>query len=158
MREIPKNKLNEKMIKVWRLNGIIETAVVVILTLPVVLILRFVIGMSFFWALAGLALAVFVIDVIIVPPIRYRRWRYDVLDDEVDIYSGIIVRKRVIIPLVRVQFTDTRQGPLMRSCGLAQVSINTAGGEKKIPGLLLADADALRDKVAKLASLAREEV
>jgi membrane protein YdbS with pleckstrin-like domain len=160
MREIPTNKLNRKIISAWRIGGLIGTLFWALIIAGCVVLLNILVGKLVLWLTIGIAiLAAWVIGyVIIVPLVRYNRWRYDVNEDEVDLYHGVIVRKRIIIPLVRVQFTDTAQGPIMKSFGLAQVTVNTAGGEQTIPGLLDEDADALRDKVARLASLAREEV
>lgn len=160
MRKIPENKLNKKVVSVWRIGGIISTVFVAIIIAAIVIPVSLSLDEWMPWLPIGAVLVIIwaCIDIIIVPNIRYNRWRYDVTEDEVDIYYGIIVRKRIIIPLVRVQFTDTKQGPIKKAFGLAEVTINTAGGEKTIPGLLDEDADALRDKVARLASLAREEV
>lgn len=160
MREIPSNKLNKKVVSVWRIGGLITTFVIALILAAGVIPLSLYMENWMPWLPIGIAIAVLwlIVDVLIVPTVRYNRWRYDVTEDEVDIYYGIIVRKRIIIPLVRVQFTDTKQGPIKKAFGLAEVTVNTAGGEKTIPGLLDEDADALRDKVARLASLAREEV
>ena len=160
MRKIPTNKLNKKVVSAWRINGIIDTVFIAIIVAIAEIILYFSVDnfMPFLVIGAIIVIVWFICDVLVVPAVRYRIWRYDVTEDEVDLYHGIIVRKRIIIPLVRVQFTDTKQGPIKKAFGLAEVTINTAGGEKTIPGLLDEDADALRDKVARLASLAREEV
>ena len=160
MREIPSNKLNRKVVSAWRIGGLINAFVIALIAAAGVIFLGFMTENWIPWLIIGIVIvaAWIIVDVIIVPAVRYDRWRYDVTEEEVDIYYGVIVRKRIIIPLVRVQFTDTKQGPIKKALGLAEVTINTAGGEKTIPGLLDEDADALRDKVARLASLAREEV
>ena len=160
MRQIPANKLSKKVVSAWRIGGIISTLIIAIIMAVGVILLGIYMGSWATWILIAVTiLAVyFAVNVIIVPAVRYNRWRFDVTESEIDIYYGIIVRKRIIIPLVRVQFTDTEQGPIKKAFGLAEVTINTAGGEQTIPGLLDEDADALRDKVARLASLAREEV
>lgn len=160
MRKIPENKLNKKVVTAWRIGAFISTAVIALVVAGGVVPLVMFTDMDALWIALGIAIVLMylIIDAIIVPNVRYNRWRYDVTEDEVDLYHGVIVRKRIIIPLVRVQFTDTKQGPIKKSLGLAEVTVNTAGGEKTIPGLLEEDADTLRDKVARLASLAREEV
>ena len=71
---------------------------------------------------------------------------------------GIIVRKHTVVPFIRVQNTDTRQGPLLRMMGLASVTISTAAGSMEIPGLPAADAETLRDQAAEFARLAKEDV
>ena len=109
-------------------------------------------------AAGTVTLLLLILFVFILPRLRWIRWRYAVLDDEIDIYRGIIVRKRIIVPLIRVQYTDTSQGPLLRAFGLASVNVSTAGGDQSIPGLLANDANELRDRVANLAKQVHEDV
>jgi membrane protein YdbS with pleckstrin-like domain len=46
----------------------------------------------------------------------------------------------------------------MRAFGLASVTVFTAGGRVEIPGLTPEDADAMRDRIAALAKIAKEDV
>ena len=107
---------------------------------------------------AILFVALLVLCVVVLPPIRYARWRYELTPDYLDIARGIFWRKRFVIPFIRVQNTDTRQGPLLRMMGLASVTISTAAGSMEIPGLPAADAETLRDQAAEFARLAKEDV
>ena len=99
-----------------------------------------------------------VVFLIVLPPIRYVRWRYQLSDEFLDIARGIIWQKRFIIPFIRVQNTDTRQGPILRAFGLSSVTVATAAGEHEIPGLGNEEAEQLRDRAAELARIAREDV
>ena len=99
-----------------------------------------------------------IVFLIILPPIRFIRWRYEITPEYLDIAKGIIWRKRYIIPFIRVQNTDTRQGPILRAFKLSSVTVSTAAGNHEIPGLDASDAEELRDKAAELARLAREDV
>ena len=99
-----------------------------------------------------------VVWLVVLPPIRFMRWRYELSDDYLDIARGIVWRKRFVIPFIRVQNTDTRQGPILRAFGLASVTVATAAGEHEIPGLDSQTAEQLRDKAAELARLAQEDV
>jgi len=173
MREIPTGKLNKRVKAVWRLGGFLKTALCGVVCFGAAFGFAFIVqaidsdasgGPLFetvppaFYAAAAITLLIFLIYVLIAPPIRYARFRYAILDDEIDIYRGIIVRKRIIVPLIRVQYTDTTQGPLLRAFGLAAVKVYTAAGAQDIEGLLVADAEALRDKVAILAKQVQEDV
>ena len=51
-----------------------------------------------------------------------------------------------------------RQGPILKVNGLAAVRISTAGESFEISGLAEDDARTLRDRVAELARLAKEDV
>lgn len=162
MRPMPTSKLDPRIKSVWRIN---DALWITIVGLCVVLPLWLVgIGTDepILFLLAGIAAAItvalYVLCLVVLPPIRYQRWRYQLTDDYLEIALGIIWRKRFIIPFIRVQNTDTRQGPIMRAFGLSSVTVATAAGEHEIPGLDAEQAEQVRDRAAELARLAREDV
>ena len=107
---------------------------------------------SFFFGvllvLAVLALAGVVVGV--VPELRWRRWRYEIRPDEVDLQRGIFWISRTLVPLARIQHVDTRQGPLQRRFGLSTVVLYTAAGPNQIPELSTPVAERARDRIAEL--------
>lgn len=159
MAQLPAHRLDPRMLRVWRISGVIAIAVVAALSVAAWLVVRHL-GGDVFWVylVGGLAEAVCVADLAISPPIEYATWRYDVTPTDVDLYHGVFVKKRVLVPLVRVQHVQTAQGPILRAHGLASVTVSTAGESFEILGLAQEDAEALRDRVAELARLAKEDV
>lgn len=162
MRALPSGRLDKRVIASWRVGRAISTG-----TISLALILAAVAGSILIdgepnapWVLSavGVSAVIVIVFVIVVPHVRYLTWRYEVTDDEIDIYKGVIVHTRIIIPLVRVQHVNTAQGPVLRAFGLASVSVATAAGEHEIPGLSVEEAEKLRDRVAVLARLAQEDV
>jgi len=98
-----------------------------------------------------LAAAVLVVLFVgVVPGLRWRRWRYEIRDDEVDLQRGIFWVNRTLVPLARIQHVDTRQGPLQRRFGLATVIFYTAAGPNEIPELSAPVAATVRDRIAEL--------
>lgn len=87
----------------------------------------------------------------VVPELRYRRWRWEVAEQEVRLREGLFVLKSTVIPMVRVQHVDTAQGPVMGALGLSDVHIWTAAGQHTIPALSDDHAAQLRDRIAVLA-------
>ena len=163
MKPLPENQLDPRVKNVWRLNDALWISIICASTLGLVQLLRLdpgMAGLANILTLAGLAVWVglLVVWLAVLPPIRFVRWRYEVTDDYLDIARGIFWRKRFTIPFIRVQNTDTRQGPILRAFGLSTVTVSTAAGEHAIPGLDMQVADQLRDKAAELARLAREDV
>lgn len=159
----PESKLDPRIKNVWRINDglwIVVCAIVCIAPFLIVLLADEGAGWAATVVLleAIAALVLLVIFLGVLPPIRYARWRYRVSEDYLEIRKGIVWRKHYMIPFIRVQNTDTRQGPILRAFGLASVTVATAAGEHEIPGLRAQDADVLRDKAAELARLAREDV
>ena len=87
---------------------------------------------------------------LIVPRRRYRRWGYKEGEDELEISRGMLMRVRTIVPFGRVQHIDVAQGPIQRPFGLATLILHTAGTQGAavpLPGLLHADAEAMRDRI-----------
>ncbi len=163
MQPLPSQQLNPKIKSVWRINDAIWiTLVYLICTVPFMVV--WTAEPRELWALGLVAiftvvfLLLLLLFVVILPPIRYARWRYQLSEDYLDIARGIFWRKRFIIPFIRVQNTDSRQGPILRAFGLSSVTVSDAAGSHEIPGLDSAEAEALRDKAAELARLAREDV
>ena len=163
MRELPANQLNPRIKSVWRINDAIWIAICFLCCFVPFAIVAVVDPDAGWSRVACVVVAIFyaallVLCLVILPPIRYARWRYEVSPDYLDIARGIVWRKRFIIPFIRVQNTDTRQGPILRAFGLSSVTVSTAAGEHEIPGLGSEEAELLRDRAAELARLAREDV
>jgi membrane protein YdbS with pleckstrin-like domain len=93
-------------------------------------------------ALAGLA---------VVPELRWRRWRWDVREHEIDLQRGVLVLRRTLIPMERVQHVETERGVIGQALRLATVKIHTAAGSHEIPLLAEYDAGRLRARIADLA-------
>lgn len=84
------------------------------------------------------------------PPVEYRRTRYRIDDEVVEIERGVLWRSSVTVPRPRVQHLDVSQGPVQRYYGLAVLSIYTAGTEHSLvvlPGLAHDVALTLRDRL-----------
>jgi membrane protein YdbS with pleckstrin-like domain len=92
-----------------------------------------------------------VLGLTVVPELRWRRWRWDVSAEAIDIRHGTLTIRRTLIPMSRVQHVDTTSDVIDQRFGLATVQIHTAAGSHKIPLLSTRDADELRDRIAELA-------
>ena len=141
----PAHRLAPAARRLWRLQGLLATAVVLAVTI------------AFHSELPGerawllLPVAVLAIAAGAVPELRWRRWRYEVRDEEIDLRHGTVIVTRTLVPILRVQHVDTTQGPLDQLLGLATVVVHTAAGATTIPALEQGDAASLRDRIAALA-------
>lgn len=68
---------------------------------------------------------------------------------ELDLHftSGLIFRKTVSQPILRIQHVELKRGPIDRKVGLAKLQVFSAGGAMhtfEIPGLPVEDAEAIR--------------
>ena len=108
----------------------------------------------------GLALGAMaaVIHVVVLPRLRWRRWRYEVREQEIDLRRGVFTVRRTLVPMNRVQHVDTRRTVVSEMFGLASVVFHTAAGAIEIPALGEAQAAEIRDRIADLSSAAEDPV
>lgn len=102
--------------------------------------------------LTGGVAAVGVLTAAVLPVLRYRRWRYAVRQQDLWIRQGVLWVTVSVIPFARLQFVDTRQGPLDRLYGLSQLVVHTAalGTSGQLPGLDAGEAERLRERLAQV--------
>lgn len=155
----PHQHLPEKAVSAWRIGGFFSS-----------LFLWFIpLGIWGFdtenalplWVLlttVGLVLLLTVVFTFWVPAIRWKRWRYDINEHEVDLQRGLIIVRRTLVPINRVQHVDTRQGPVLRNYGLADVVITTAATTHQIPALAEETANTVRNNISTFARRAKEDV
>ncbi len=153
MKDEPAERLDPRAKTLWRLTGILRAV-------PILVggglgswgLLREVgpsIYIGLLPALGTLVLAALI--VFFVPSLRWRRWRYEIRAEEVDLQRGIVWVSRTLVPLARIQHVDTRRGPLERRLGLSTVIFYTAAGPNEIPELATPVAESVRDRIAELA-------
>jgi uncharacterized protein len=148
----PQRRLAPAARRLWRLEGI-ATAVVALAGAVVVDAATSGWAGAAAWAAAA---AIAVAAVVVVPELRWRRWRWEVREHEVDIRRGTLTVTRTLVPMLRVQHVDTRRGVLEQMLGLATVVFHTAAGENRIPALPLDEAGRVRERIAELARTADE--
>ena len=161
MRSSPKHKLSKSAIRAWRISTMLFMLFLFLIPLALWLNSYFGSGGMSLWMIGSFTFILIVftaLAVFFIPEIRWRRWAYEVDEHEVDLQSGIIIVTRTLVPVKRVQHVDTRQGPILRSYGLADVTISTAATTHRIPALDEEMADQVRDRISKFARLAKEDV
>lgn len=135
----PSQQLPKQALSYWRTQAVLAAVVAGIMVMSIV---------SGPWGL--LVLAVGVAAGLIAPMVLWRRWRYEVRAEEIDLRHGLFTVRRTLVPIRRVQHVDTESGPLQAMFELATVSFHTAAGSTKIPGLLRGQAEEIRRRVAEL--------
>uniref|UniRef100_A0AAU2JRB3 PH domain-containing protein n=1 Tax=Streptomyces sp. NBC_00049 TaxID=2903617 RepID=A0AAU2JRB3_9ACTN len=83
---------------------------------------------------------------------NWRSWRYAERADDLLISRGVLWREQTVVPYGRMQLVEVTSGPLERRFGLASVQLHTAAAatDAKIPGLVPAEAERLRDRLTEL--------
>jgi len=92
-----------------------------------------------------------------ITPRRVRAIGYRLRDDDLLVRRGILFQRFAAVPYGRMQLVDVNRGPLARALGLAEVKLVTAAAASNVtvPGLPMADADELRDRLVELAESRR---
>ncbi len=143
-------RLDPRVIQLWRVGQLIRTAVAAGLALALESQLVWALPVG---TLAGVVATLGAVLAIFWPPAQYRAWSFQIREDDLFVRHGVLWRTTSIFPHARIQHVDTRHGPVERWLGLARLVIYTAGvrgADLVIPGLSLAEAEALRDRLAAL--------
>ena len=77
--------------------------------------------------LIGAAVVLAVLYTLLTPPIRFKRYRYLIARDRIEIIEGLLFISRTIVPIDRIYQIDIRKGPLDNAVGVAKVIVTTAG-------------------------------
>ena len=92
--------------------------------------------------------------------LRWRRWSWRLTDRAVELRSGVLTRRHVVVPHFRVQQIDVLEGPIERLLGLATLRVTTASasGSVELPGLAAGLAPGLRSELLARAARANVEL
>lgn len=159
MQSEPQHQISKRALTVWRITALI---LVIFFTLLLIgyLIIAYIFNLPLWISVILIAvvllMAIFMIGVF--PLIKWKKWRYEVHEHEIDLQYGIFIIRRILIPMVRVQHVDTVQGPLLRKYKLASVTISTAATTHEIPALDVEEAEQLRTTISQLARVVEEDV
>ncbi|WP_374722292.1 PH domain-containing protein [Peribacillus tepidiphilus] len=153
------NKISTKALKVWRLSGFLYALIGIVIAVGLTIVNALFDWPKWLYIIYwGLALLEFVLLVFVLPSLRWKWWRYEVREHEIEIQKGLFVVTKTLFPMDRVQHVETKQGPIYRKYDLAAVHISTAATVHVIPALDSLEADHLRQKISILASVEEEDV
>lgn len=159
MIELPQTRINKNAIKAWRIsNTLIGLLIYVIPGLLYIPAMYGDISVIIPMVAGPFAFILHMFLIFVFPKVRWNRWRYDVNEQGVDMHRGIIILKRTIVPVNRIQHVDTKQGPIYRKFGLSSISISTAATTHEIPALDDETAAHLRAMISELVRKVKEDV
>lgn len=155
----PQKRISPMALKVWKIYGVLESLIVAALAVGAI-VLTYIFDWSH-WVTAiavGVVILFTYLFVFLLPTIKWKRWRYEVREQEIELQRGILIVKRTLVPMVRVQHVDTVQGPILKRYGLSTITISTAANVHEIPALDMEEADELRNSISQLARVAEDDV
>ncbi|MCI1714646.1 PH domain-containing protein [Clostridium sp.] len=97
------------------------------------IIILFFVLYSFFW-----------------PFLEYKQWKYTISEDKIELIKGIIFRKKIIIPISRIQNLKIEQGPIQRIYRISSINIITAGGCHEIPAIPDEQAEMTSERLRRI--------
>ncbi|PFG03950.1 PH domain-containing protein [Bacillus sp. es.034] len=155
----PQKRISPMALRVWKIYGVLESLVVASLAVGAI-VLTFIFDWSHWVTVISIGVFIFFtyLFVFLLPTIKWKRWRYEVREQEIELQRGILIVKRTLVPMVRVQHVDTVQGPILKRYGLSTITISTAANVHEIPALDMEEADELRNSISQLARVAEDDV
>lgn len=142
-------RLDSRVRVVWALGAVLAAVAVGAVAVAAD---RFLVGVGG-WPAVVVVVAVLALGAVHAV-LRYRAWRFELQDDALYIERGVLTRVTTVVPFVRVQHVDAQRGPVERLLGLGSVVVYTAGSrgaDVTIPGLTPGRADALQERLRRLA-------
>ncbi len=81
------------------------------------------------------------------PIVFYRRYRYRIDDDKVEIRRGVLIITHTLVPIERIHQVQVSKGPINKMFGLADVNMTTAGGQASLEYLNEETAESIASKL-----------
>ncbi|WP_258049822.1 PH domain-containing protein [Clostridium weizhouense] len=159
------NKLHKNAVKSWVIARSIGSVIFLVISLLITYIMKHEFQIQ--WIIQGekyilisilLIEILLIIDALVYPLLEYNQWVYELTDDKIDFTEGIFIKKRTIVPIVRIEHIKVNIGPINSKLGLADLEIFTAGGEHKIPNIEVKVAEEISDYLNKKIKQKVEEV
>lgn len=153
----PKNEISPDAVKVWRMSNTIGH----IIALVIVAIL-FICANLFDWydwisivlyCLGGLAILSGIYSILIEPIYLQRTWRYEIDQEFIQLKHGRWNQQHILIPMEKVEYVRTEQGPIMRRHKLYNIEVGTSTSNHVIPAIPAEEAHLLKAQIATFAKI-----
>lgn len=158
-KELPAKKLDESTIRYERTKDTIGSFFT--LFFCVILI---VLTPNFDWPKALIAIWIilpivdFSLSYYVLPYLKLKSVRYEMHALHLEIMTGIFFKKRVLIPIERIQHVAIKEGPLTRLYAIQIVEVFTAGTAHEIPLLIKKEAEELRSQLLEQLKAVKSDV
>lgn len=155
--EEPTEKISTNAIKVWRISNTIGHAVALLITAILIfcadrfdwyrwveITLYFIGGFLTFSA---------IYSILIEPTLTQRYWRYKIDEEFVQLKNGKWNENHTLIPMEKVEYVRTEQGPILRKFGLYDIVIGTTTSNHTLPAIPNEVALELKSQIATYAKI-----
>jgi membrane protein YdbS with pleckstrin-like domain len=153
----PNEKISTNAIQVWRISNTIGHVAALLITAILLfcsnqfdwyrwveLILYFIAGFLVFSA---------IYSIIIEPVLTQRYWRYKIDEEFVQLKNGKWNENHTLIPMEKVEYVRTEQGPILRRYGLYNIIVGTTTSNHTLPAIPTEVAMGLKAQIATFAKI-----
>lgn len=163
MQQIPEptQKISPKAITVWRIGDAFSAFITLLILFSLLFAQHYFdwynwIGMILY-LLIGYVFLRSIYKLTIKPIYLQRTWRYEIDEDHIQMKHGFFHKYHLLVPMSRVEYVNTNQGPLLRKFGLSSVTIGTIASSHDIPAVSEKEAKVLREKIVHLAQIEKAQ-
>lgn len=153
----PQKKISKKAINVWRITDLLQNLIVLIIIGALIFSSHYFNWLSWIgiilYIFLGIAVITTIYELTIRPVLLQRTWRYDINKNYIQLKHGFINKRALIIPMSRVEYVNTNQGPILRHYNLSVLTIGTITSANKIPAIPTTEAQEIRELIVHLADL-----
>ncbi|MBE3569896.1 MAG: PH domain-containing protein [Bacillales bacterium] len=154
----PKQQISPNAVKMWRISDAITYFIAFCIVFILLYFQQYYAWKSWIGLILYILLILLIIfsivEIVIVPIYRQRTWRYEVDEKYIQLkYGGVLKKTHLIIPMTKVLYVNTNQGPLLRKFGLSTIKIGTMASVHEIPAIPEKKAAELREKIAIFAGI-----
>ncbi|MFS0781301.1 PH domain-containing protein [Bacillus sp. 1P06AnD] len=156
----PTRRISKKAVAVWRLTG---TLSFILWTFALSALLFFDhtyhwydwIGIIIYIAIAINSLFG-VYEIVFKPYYLHKTWRYEINEEFIHLKNGHLIEENTLLPMTKVEYVSTSQGPFLRKYHLYNVNIGTTASIHTIPAIMEEEAIALTHQIARYAKVKDE--
>ncbi|RKQ30249.1 PH domain-containing protein [Oceanobacillus halophilus] len=159
----PTQRISPKTIKVWRITDTLSIIGFLCL-LGFLLFLHNYYSWSpwieyVIYGFLALTAVSAIMELLIIPVYKQKTWRYEIDHHCIQLkHGGAIKKTHMVIPMDKVYYVDTYQGPLLQKYQLSTIKIGTVGYVHEIPGIPVEEATEIRNYIAYLAGISKMDL
>lgn len=157
----PSARISQEAAKVWRISNtighIIGLIIIAILIVCAELFNWYGWVSILLYCLGGLDILSAIYSIFIEPIYLQRTWRYEIDEEFIQLKHGRWQQKHTLIPMEKVEFVRTEQGPIMRRYKLYNIEVGTTTSNHVIPAIPVEEAHILKAKIATFAKIKDHE-
>ncbi|MHC6179664.1 PH domain-containing protein [Clostridium sp. JNZ X4-2] len=156
--------IDRNAVKIWMIGRVITSIIILtvyILINHLLIIPKFyqISMVEYLMNILGFIIVLIsILDSFVWPFLEYQQWEYGIFEDKIELIKGIIVRKKIIIPISRIQNLKIEQGPIQRIYKIASINIITAGGCHIIPAIPVEEAEIISESLKRIIEMGEKNV